>query len=148
MVARLLCAIIVRFSGGETPPLRILLYIFVGEAFRLPFLCAIRVCFLREAERLPYTESYNSALCILHSSLPRLPKNNILSRRGGVSPPVSHTIIVRFSGCRGRHPLRRILKFGCRGDSRIARFYAREFVCFSGCPGGHPLQGIKTAYKI
>ncbi len=41
---------------------------FVGEGFRLPPLCTISVCF-REAKPLPYTTSYSSALCILHSTL-------------------------------------------------------------------------------
>ena len=89
------------FSGcrGRHPLPRSFIIFRRGDS-RIARLC-LRYAFVfygrRNASPTRNLITLHSALCILHSSLPPLPyKNNILSRRGGVSPPVSHTIIVCF----------------------------------------------------
>ena len=58
-----------RGSSRTSTPTRNFIIRRRGDSRIARLLCAIRVCFLREAKRLPYTESYNSALCTLHSAL-------------------------------------------------------------------------------
>ncbi len=91
------------FSGcRRRHPLPQNFIISVGEAFRLPFLCAVCVCFREEPA-------------------PPLPQNFIIFCRGGVSPPVFVRGMRLFSGCRRRHPLPQNFIIFRRGGAIFAK---------------------------